>query len=177
MEATCWEDKQYQEEQSELLEFGLVEIDLESYFITKQFSKLIIPRRTNISAYCTKLTGITQELVAGQGVKLEDAITEISQLVPSSGVVWGGWGHDRDFWVKACKDANVQDPLAQAEYFNLQLLYSFLRGRTEATSLHKALAEEGLEFVNGTQHRALPDAYNTARVILSLLSRIRFFGN
>lgn len=176
LEATCWLDKQYQEEQSELLEFGLVEVDLEAQVIKKQFSRLIIPTQTDISAYCTKLTGITQELIKNQGVDLASFAASLRAEFPSSEIVWAGWGHDKAFFDEALRKAKVANPLEHCEYINLQWLYSFLRGKSEILSLHKALEAEGLEFVNGTQHRALPDAYNTARVMLSLLSRIQFFG-
>lgn len=54
-------------------------------------------------------------------------------------------------------------------------MYSFLVGSIKAVSLHKALIRENLEFIDGTQHRGLPDALNSARALLSLLTRIQFF--
>jgi inhibitor of KinA sporulation pathway (predicted exonuclease) len=183
LEATCWEDKDYQLENSELLEIGLVEVDVVEKTIVKKKGYLIKPEKTNISAYCTKLTGINQELINQDGMNLARALKLIRREFPHSPTIaWGAWGNDKDFITRACEQFNQANPAVQVSlpftgpYIDFQWLYAFIRGKDKIVSLKTALEEEGLEFVEGIQHRAMPDAYNTARVILSALTRIQFFS-
>lgn len=184
LEATCWEDKDYQLENSELLEIGLVEVDVLAKTIIKKKGYLIKPEKTDISTYCMKLTGITQEMINQDGMNLARAIKLIKREFPHSPTtVWGAWGDDKSFLDNAClkfNEAHPGMPVAnpfEGPYVDFQWLYAFILGKDKIVSLKTALEEEGLEFVDGTQHRAMPDAYNTARIILSALTRIQYFSN
>lgn len=183
LEATCWEDKDYQLENSELLEIGLVEVDVLEKKIIKKKGYLIKPEKTNISSYCTQLTGITQEMINQDGMNLARALKLIKREFPHSPTtVWGAWGDDKTFLDQACQKFSESNPGMKVTnpflgpYVDFQWFYAFIRGKDKIVSLKTALDEEGLQFVEGTQHRAMPDAYNTARVILSALTRIQFFS-
>lgn len=112
IEATCWEDKVYQEENSEIIEIGIVEVDVLSRTISKRKNYLIKPTRTNISEYCTRLTGITQEMLDQDGMTLAQAIKKIKKEFPTAEVPWGGWGNDEDFLRDACAKVKVELPLS-----------------------------------------------------------------
>jgi inhibitor of KinA sporulation pathway (predicted exonuclease) len=55
-------------------------------------------------------------------------------------------------------------------YIDMKAQYPKLNGLKKEISLQKAMEYHGLEF-EGHQHRALDDAYNTARLFLHFLDR------
>ncbi len=64
LEATCWEDKEFQKVNFEIIEIGAVKFDCKSFDVIDEFQTFVKPvRNTVLSNYCKNLTSITQEQV------------------------------------------------------------------------------------------------------------------
>ena len=165
LEATCWEDKEFQDKNSEVLEIGVVCLDLVTgTIIDKEY--YLIKTKSEISPYCTKLTGITQELVDNEGITLQKASKLIRTRFKTKNIAWGGWGDDYTELETECDKKNAVFPFSD-HYHDIGQHFCWAKGLKRGINLSKALTELGLEF-KGTPHRALPDAENTARIFLKV---------
>jgi inhibitor of KinA sporulation pathway (predicted exonuclease) len=61
LEWTCWDAPPPPGMRQEIIEIGIVEMDLLTLAVTEEASYFIRPRRWEISPMCTRLTGITSE--------------------------------------------------------------------------------------------------------------------
>lgn len=71
-EATCWQEEPPADQVSDIIEIGLVTLDVRDLRLGKKRSILIRPSRSTVSAFCTKLTSLTQGQVQ-RGSSLEEA--------------------------------------------------------------------------------------------------------
>ena len=158
LELTCWNEPTEQE--PEIIQIGLVEVDTITREIKRKREMFVIPEKTEISEFCTELTGITKKQVYKQGLSYEKAIEILEKKYGFKNKLIIGWGRDD----KAFKDGVDQ-------YMNLSHLYSMINLTDEKFNLEKALEREGLSF-KGDAHNALVDAENTAKLFIHLLNRI-----
>ncbi|MEN0062886.1 MAG: 3'-5' exonuclease [Myxococcota bacterium] len=169
IEATCWHPDEHaalsadQRNECEIIEIGAVRFPLDG---EPAFRRVIKPRRhPRLSAFCTRLTGLTQADVDG-GMPFAEAYTDFLRWIEPHTVV-GSWGtFDHRQFARDCRRASMEPPPWQA--VNLRSwLAKRLRKRGETRTwmrLDEALARAGLGF-EGTPHRAVADAHNTARLI------------
>ena len=115
LEATCWEDKAYQDEHSEIIEIGVAHVNFVTGAIKKK-SYLIIPKNMDISDYCTQLTTITKELLLKEGVSFQKAVKQIKKDFPTVNTTWSGWGDDVEMLNTECKKNNVENPFKNYYY-------------------------------------------------------------
>jgi len=66
VEATCWEEKTPDGQISEIIQVGIVEFDLPSGSISSKVGYNIRPQYSEVSEFCTELTGITPEELEGE---------------------------------------------------------------------------------------------------------------
>jgi len=64
VEATCWEGEPPAGQHSEIIEIGIVVLNLETLERTGKRSVMVRPEHSEVSAFCTRLTGITPEEAA-----------------------------------------------------------------------------------------------------------------
>ena len=121
----------------------------------------------NLTPFCIKLTGLTQEKV-DNGLLFEQMLTEwVSFLsehhcTPST-VLFGSW---TDFDIKQLR-REIKRSTLQYEFphaIDLQKAYKTTQKNSSIQSVSKALADQNMEFI-GTKHNALHDAQNTTRLI------------
>lgn len=167
LEATCWEDASFQKANSEIIEIGVALIDFESRSVIKSKRYLIKPKKSTISEYCTELTGITPEMIATEGMDLSRASKLIRQEFSPTHIAWGAWGNDLEALQSACANQKAIFPFSSS-YIDIGLLYSLKKGDSKKWNLEKALKEEELDF-EGTPHRGLDDAINTAKLFIKML--------
>ena len=158
LELTCWNEPT--EQIPEIIQIGLVEVDTLTREITRKKEMFVIPEKTELSDFCTELTGITKKQVYKQGVSYEKAVEVLNTKFGFKNKLVIGWGRD---------DKAFRDGIDQ--YMNLSHLYSMINLTDQKFKLEDAIKEQGL-FFEGKAHNALVDAENTAKLFLSLLNKI-----
>ena len=164
IEACCWMSPIPAGMSKEIIEIGIAQVDYFSKEIIGSRSIIVKPQFSEISAFCTKLTTITQELVDKEGVSFKKACKILVDEFQSDRRMWFSWGdYDRISMEQQCLISKVNYPFGKT-HFNLKEWYAFKRGEKMSTSVSNALKNEGLEF-EGRAHRGYVDAYNTARLL------------
>lgn len=112
-EATCWdvndfstkeEGRKCQFDNREIIEIGIVEIDLIKREVIKKRRYLVKPRTSRVSDFCTKLTGLTQELVDNEGEFLQFTTKQIKKDFSPKNKYIMSWGaFDPSFMENQCK--------------------------------------------------------------------------
>lgn len=174
-EATCDEDRtKIPRHESEIIEFGACRVDMatgEKFEWTTFVKPEVHP---TLSAFCTKLTSITQEQV-DSGVAFTDACEQLKlTLADKVGIerlVWVSWGqYDFNQLNTDCKRAGIQSPLDGITHYNLKEIEAAHAGRRQI-GLDGAVAEHKLTW-HGTHHRGVDDAVNVANILLKLIKEI-----
>lgn len=168
LEATCWLDKEYQQAHSEILEIGIVSLDLYTRTITDKATYLI-QTKSKVSDYCTSLTNITQEMVDKDGMSLQKASKLIRTRFKTTNKAWAGWGDDYNHLKEDCENKNAVFPFSD-NYHNVGQFYCWKMGLKRGIKLEKAMLSLGLSF-EGIPHRALIDAENTASLFLKIFEQ------
>jgi inhibitor of KinA sporulation pathway (predicted exonuclease) len=168
LEATCWLGHPPEGQLSEIIEIGISAVDLFTAEIISTHTALVIPTHSEISAFCTELTHITPELIAEQGMSFEDACEWLIEDYHSDRRLWGSWGAwDMKTFKAQCEARGVPYPFS-AHHVNLRSAFTKQSKRHPGGGLIKVL--EGVELgFEGTPHRGIDDAYNTARLMRWLL--------
>ncbi len=169
IELTCWSGSPPPGMKQEIVEIGIVEMDLMALTITREKSHFIRPRRWEISSQCTDLTGITTDDIrsARPFAEVLDLVTQEFNPQKALCCTWGG---DAGLIADACRSHGLKSPLRHLldlAHFVQNLL--LLRDRP---SLRNGVKLLGLEF-DGVPHCALVDARNTARVHAAVVRRMR----
>lgn len=161
LELTCWDTAPSPGLRNEIIEIGVVEMDLTSFAIVREAQHFVRPTGLwEISEYCTKITGITRSDII-PAYSLEDVLKKLENQFEFSGKRTVAWGHDVSVIKQACRSAKLDCPFRHPmDLSSLCRDLFFLSGQP---SLESALELMGMEF-EGVQHGALPDARNTARL-------------
>lgn len=139
----------------------------------------IRPTRSPVTAFCTKLTGITPERVEHEPTFVERH-PAMSALV--CGVdAWLSWGPDEQILNRQCAALGLESPFAAVPHFNLKplltpLVYAITggtkpKGAGAGVGLATAAAEMGLDLI-GQMHSAAMDAFNAARLYEKVRERL-----
>lgn len=167
VEATCWDNRD--SKNSEIIEVGLSNVNLKTMKIDYKTSMMIKPVNTEISPYCTRLTGITPAMVSdGNGIHLECACDVLRQDYLSHARVWGSYGnYDREIFKRNCDAQGIEYPFSNS-HLNIKTIAALFGRFSKEVGLKKALERYGLNF-EGSHHRGVDDAYNIARLFLKIL--------
>ena len=152
----------------EIIEIGITTVDFFTKEIVKSRSIIVKPEFSKISAFCTKLTTITPELVETEGIPFKDACDVLVNEFNSEKRMWFSWGnYDRISIEQESKLKKIKYPLSKT-HIDLSTLYAFKFGLKQIPSVTTALDRLGLEF-EGVLHRGVSDAYNTARILQKII--------
>lgn len=174
IEATCWEHDAPPGEKSDIIEIGVVLLDVRNLKLGTPMQVIIKPTRSTVSAFCTRLTGISQQ-EAANGIDLSAACTTLRGEYESDKRLWASYGdYDRRMFEMGCDDLRIQYPFGHG-HLNVKTLVAVTLGLPCEVSLNTALNKLGLEFV-GRAHSGKDDAVNVARLLASLLQRGRAFS-
>ncbi len=168
LEATCWLGRPpgYVQETIEIGALKLNGYGEEIGSFNKFIRPIINPR---LSAFCEELTTITQHQI-NRANTFPDVIEQFQD--------WIGI-EEEDYmlcsWGKFDKTALVADSKLHDldydwldHYLDLKRQYKEIKKLSKPRGLHKAVLKEGYEFT-GTQHRAIDDAINLAKVFCSYI--------
>jgi inhibitor of KinA sporulation pathway (predicted exonuclease) len=171
VESTCWEDQPAHAADSEIIEIGLCLVDVAWLERIERRSILIKPVRSEVSAYCTRLTTLTADDLADAGT-LADACRVLKKEYRSRERLWASWGdYDRRQFERVCQDFGVRYPFGSS-HLNVKTLYAVAHHLPQALGMDAALAHAGLP-LDGTHHRGVDDAWNIAALLCGLLRRAR----
>jgi len=155
--------------QQEIIEIGVVAMDLNDLRILHEASYFVRPRRWEISLKCTQLTGITHEDVRGAS-SLGDVLQAVSSRFQPKDVPCCTWGDDVSVLAKACRSQGLVSPFRRP--IDLAVVFQGAFAMNDRVGLKTATEMLDLAF-DGFAHGALPDARNTALIHRELLRRLR----
>ena len=170
LELNCPERFRSGDADPEIIEIGIVELDIASLKIVRERDYLVRPHR-DISRRCTKITGLTN--ADFQGSKpFTDVLARIGSEWPDKATSIA-WGEDGATLTRACRQHRVRMPFRRSIDLS-QIVRQALLFENQL-SLRAALELLGLEF-DGCAHMALADARNTARLHGEIMRRLRAPG-
>jgi len=169
LEWTCWNVPPPPGMQPEIIEIGIVEMDLDTLEVVQEAAYFVRPRRWEISIKCTNLTGITADDVRN-APPLGEVLATLTQRFEPQQKACCAWGEDVSVIAKTCKRHGLVSPFRRP--INLATVFQGALATKDQKSLGAAVQMLGLEF-DGVPHGALPDARNTARVHACILRRMR----
>jgi len=176
IEATCWEGYPPKGEVSEIIEIGVVPVDLKSMEIGVGESIYVRPNRSSISSFCTDLTGITPKIIREKGIEYADAITKLTTEYDSRNCPMFSWGnYDREMFWRGADMYSCDFPF-HLSHFDIKYFFSMWQGTVKMYGLGKALKRLGIEF-EGTPHCGRDDAYNTAKILVEMLKSFKYAQN
>lgn len=172
IESTCWEGGFPPKGQAnDVIEIGLCPLELSTGRRLEKRSILVRPERSMVGPFCTQLTTLTQQQVAG-GVPFKHACKLLEDEYHSADRLWASFGdYDRRQFEKQCRDTGVRYPFGPT-HLNVKTLFAISRGLASEVGLPQALALAGLK-QEGTHHRGHDDAWNIAALLAMLVKKLR----
>lgn len=172
LEATAWATKEEQGTKlPEIIQIGICSLVVQTGEVINKASYLIKPRYTEVSEYCSNLTGITPKM-AKSGMPLDNALNSIAKNFGSKNRVWASFGvGDKVMLEDACKSykAFIELPFSN-QYFDISALFHIkYMMNDKRVSLIDALGWVGEAFI-GQQHNAVDDALNATMLLKHILS-------
>lgn len=167
VEATCWPGRIAPPGQTaEIIEIGVCVVDLAAGTRVARARLLVRPTRSRVTAFCTGLTGLTPEEVAG-GLSFAAACARLRREFASAARPWTSWGaFDRDLFTRQCRREGVAYPFPAA-HTDAKAVFAAVHGLTHRPTRPEALSLLGLP-PDGAEHRASDDAWNAAALVLAL---------
>lgn len=167
VEATCWEGKSPPPGQvSEIIEIGLTEVDLAAGRRLGRHRILVRPEHSEVSAYCTALTGLTQADVDA-GISFAHACRVLAADFQAGSRPWASWGlYDRHQFGRQCDRTGTAYPFG-ACHLNAKVTFAHAHGLRDRPGMAAALRFAGLP-LEGRHHRGDDDSWNIAALILHL---------
>jgi len=171
VESTCWEGEPPAGETSEIIEIGLCPVDVASAQRLEKRSILVRPERSDISRFCTELTGLAPEMFTRAGT-LAEAVETLMRGYGSANRLWASWGdYDRKQFERVCRLAGVEYPFGPS-HLNVKTLFSAVTCQPRELRLETAYAQLGRK-LEGRHHRGDDDAWNIAGILCLLLQSSR----
>ena len=169
IEATCWENLANPPgEVNEIIEVGICALDMTRRELGDKRSLLVTPTQSTISPFCTKLTTITPELIAREGMGFDAACSILEADYNARNRLWASWGmYDHSIFREQCKTQDVRYPFSK-KHCNLKRVFSDVYG--ERMGMAQALEKAELK-LEGTHHRGHDDAWNIGRLLVHLLEK------
>lgn len=162
LEATCWRLRR--PPRQEIIEIGAVKVDSEGNRIS-EFNAFVKPRlNPQLSDFCKKLTSISQTDIDGAD-EFDEVIWQFEDWLYTSDdrVTLFSWGdYDKHQLVMDAELHNIEIPWVQNHHC-LKLEHARLLRLREPVGVKTALELSGMTF-EGTSHRGIEDARNTARI-------------
>ncbi|WP_462163179.1 3'-5' exonuclease [Pseudoalteromonas xiamenensis] len=165
VEHTCTEDFSIPPNEREIIELGAVLVDIESSKIIDEYCALVRPlRHPIISNFCKELTGITQsELDKAESFKTVFA-DFYDWYIKNTKVIFATWGSYDLVQINIdCAFHNLE-PFTPATVINLKKVFKVVNKLKKPVGLKKALELSSYGLI-GSNHRALDDARNTAKLL------------
>ncbi|WP_437812704.1 exonuclease domain-containing protein [Sorangium sp. So ce1078] len=164
LEATCSDDPAFPREEMEIIEVGAVLVDAGSLQPAAELQCFVRPiRNPRLTPFCTRLTSIRQADIDA-APRLPSAVARLKELVRGKQALFCSWGdYDRRQLERDARRHGVTLPFGR-DHLNLKRAFARRLGEERELGVGQALRRVGLAF-QGTQHRAIDDARNIARLL------------
>jgi inhibitor of KinA sporulation pathway (predicted exonuclease) len=169
VEMTCWDSPPPLGMKQQIIEIGIVSMDLISLDIILEASYFVRPRQWDISPKCTALTGITKEDIQSAR-SFPEVIADLTEAFEPKTKLCGTWRDDASVIASTCRMQGLRSPLRYL--LDVEHLFQGAFLLKQQVSLQGAVKLLGLEF-DGVPHGALADARNTALVHAAIIRRMR----
>lgn len=170
VEATCWQEKPPDGQISEIIQVGIVEFDLASASISSKVAYNIKPQYSQVSEFCTELTGITPEELEGEKNFSEFHNMMKKRFPHLESYTWASYGdYDRKQF-KEMSDLYKRPYLFGRTHINIKNLFALKWRLRKEVGMSKALKILNKELV-GQHHNALDDALNITEIFEACLSK------
>lgn len=164
IEATCTNDKN-KLFLNEIIEIGICVIDCKFGKIYNSEGIFVKPKCSEITEFCTGLTGITKEDVEHAPSFLEVCET-LKNTYKTNERVWASYGnYDKNQFLRQCLRENVQYPFSN-QHINIKTLVALISGKRMGMDKALNYFEIPLE---GKHHRGFDDAFNIAKIFHKIL--------
>lgn len=163
LEATCW--RLHKPPRQEIIEIGATKVNANGDIVSN-FNSFVKPKQNpTLSSFCTQLTSIQQSDI-NPAPDFQEVMWEFEDwLQPDRNeIILLSWG---DYDLKQLKmDAEIHDLVLPwiNNHFCLKEAHARLLKLKEPVGVSTALEYGGLHF-EGSKHRAIADAINTARIL------------
>jgi inhibitor of KinA sporulation pathway (predicted exonuclease) len=173
LEATCWSGNSLGKAQ-EIIEVGAVRLTSVGEY-SDSFQSFVRPvQHPMLSAYCQELTGIDQ--VSVNRASYFDFVMErfLAWMDRDRDhTILCSWGaRDIDLLKNDCFHFDLDTDWLEP-HIDVKAQYHRIRNLTRKQGLYKTIDREGFEF-EGSHHRALDDAVNTAKLFVKYLDEWRY---
>jgi inhibitor of KinA sporulation pathway (predicted exonuclease) len=171
VESTCWDTRPPAGQISEIIEIGICTVDLASLERRDKQTIFVKPAQSEISQFCTELTGITARMVEA-GVSLAEACELLTTQFHSRQRLFASWGdYDRGQFQRNCRHYNLEYPFGPT-HLNVKNLFALALGLSQELGIDGAFDRLGLT-MEGAHHRGIDDAWNIAHLLCLMLKRMR----
>ncbi len=167
LEATCWEGLPPPGQSSEVIEIGLCVFDMAVRERLSRHQLMVKPARSEVSAFCTRLTGWTAAQVAG-GVPFQVACQQLMREFRTDSRLMVSWGgYDFRQIRRQCAETGIPFPFRQ--HLDLKSAHREFYRLPKRLGLSQTLEQAGLPF-EGRAHVGADDAWNVAALLARMLA-------
>jgi len=147
----------------DIIQVGACLLRMETGAVENAASVLVRPTCSEITQFCTALTGITPKM-AKAGLSFVEACEWLKANFDSERKPWASYGnYDRQQFIIQCEREGVPYPLSH-NHLNAKLVVALHAGWPKARGLTRALAAMTMRH-EGRHHDAKDDAINAARLL------------
>lgn len=175
-EATCEDGKKLKPQ--EIIEFPVLKVNARTLVTESEFHTYVQPTAHPVlTAFCTELTGITQDMVADQPL-LSDVMTSFHGWMEANGlldpgvkscfVTCGDWDL-KIMLPKQCSYFSIAIPKYMRQWVNIKHVFQAVTGR-KAMGMPGMLRDLGLT-LDGRHHSGIDDCRNIAKILAELAKR------
>jgi 3'-5' exoribonuclease 1 len=165
LEATCSEDGSVPKHEMEIIEIGAVLQNSKTFEIAAEFQTFVRPvRHPRLTAFCTDLTGIRQDMLA-DAPPFPEALGSFKQWMNQfEDALFCSWGdYDRYQFIQDCEYHEIAYPF-RSGHLNVKAEFARAMNLGKKLGIAQALGRLGLN-LEGAHHRGLDDARNIARIV------------
>jgi inhibitor of KinA sporulation pathway (predicted exonuclease) len=174
VESTCWESMPPRGQYSEIIEVGLCVVDLQLLDRVERRCIMVKPMSSEVSEFCTNLTGITPDMVAN-AEPLSVAVNILLREYRSFDRLFVSWGdYDRKQFQRNCARYDLKYPFGPT-HLNVKNMFAVSLGLRSEPGIDDACNRLGMT-MEGAHHRGVDDAWNIANLFCMLLKRTRRAG-
>lgn len=160
-------------EEMEIIEVGMVVLDLRSLTKIDSFQRYVRPTlHPQLTTFCRELTSIQQADVDGAETFARVAEEAASVLFRYPNAAWASWGqYDADQLEADAVRAGCKTAFSTLDHFDVEEIHRKVFARP-SMGLKLAVETLGLNW-SGCYHRGIDDAENLANVVVHLLADAR----
>jgi inhibitor of KinA sporulation pathway (predicted exonuclease) len=171
VEMTCWESGAPPEGQrAEIIQIGYCLLNTATLEVEDKNALYVKPRFSEVSKFCTELTGITPKQ-AKSGMLLSSACKNLIRKSGSRRYAWAGWGDERESFLEEANQGEIEYPFNE-QFLDISAMATLLLDMPIRMSLDKAIAAFDMKFI-GRRHDGADDAYNQARILAKIMKCTR----